>query len=117
MPTVDLNESGFVTLDSSGNGFVRIGPGEPAAQWKPSVISVSVNTNVLESDCNIFAGPSPVQSYYVDGTHSGSTGDSTDRILGKTISRTRLGYIWAVWTGGDPRSQATVNVVGDKVLP
>jgi hypothetical protein len=117
MPTVDLNESNFVTLDSNGNGFVRLGPDEPAAKWLPSVISVSVSTNVNEADCIIYAGPAAVQAYFVDSTHSGSTGDSTDRIQGKTISRTLLRYVWAVWSGGDPGSQATVNVVGDKVLP
>jgi len=117
MRTVPLNESASVTLDGSGNGTARIGPDEPAARWLPTCASVSVSTNVNEAKCLIYAGAAAVQQYFVDGTFSGSSGDSTDKVTGKTIARTQLPYIWAVWTGGDPGSQATISVTGDKVIP
>jgi hypothetical protein len=117
MPTVPLNESGFVTLDGSGNGTVRIGPDEPAARWSPTVASVSVTTNVLEASAQIYAGPAPTQQYFVDATFTASSGDSTDRITGKVIARTQLPYLFAVFSGGDPGSQATLSVTGTKAIP
>ena len=120
MRTVPLNESGSVRLDGSGNGTVRIGPDEPAARWLPTVASVSALTAapvVNEAQCLFYAGQAPVQQYFVDGTFSGSSGDSSDRITGRVISRTQLPYIWAVWTGGDPGAQATLSVSGTKEIP
>jgi len=117
MRTVSLGESGSVTLDVNGNGTVRIGPDEPAARWKPDVASVSVNTNVLEASAQIYAGAAPVQQYFVDSTFTASSGDSTANIAGKVIARTQLPYVWAVFSGGDPGSQATLSVSGTKDIP
>lgn len=117
MPTVPLDESGSVVLDGSGNGTVRIGPDEPAARWLPTNASVSVLTNVNEAAAQIYAGPAAVQQYFVDSTFTASSGDATDRISGKVIARTRLPYVWAVFTGGDPGSQATLIITGTKVIP
>lgn len=117
MPTVPLNESGSVTLDGSGNGTVRIGPDEPAARWLPTNASVSVTTAVLEASAKIYAGPAAVQQYFVDATFTASSGDASDRITGKVISRTQLPYVFAVFSGGDPGSQATLIITGTKVLP
>ena len=117
MRTVSLNESGFVTLDVNGNGTVRIGPDEPAARWSPTVASVSVNTNVLEASALIYAGYDTSQQYFVDGTQTASSGDSTANIAGRIIGRTQLPYVFAVFTGGDPGSQATLTVSGTKDIP
>lgn len=117
MRTVPLNESVPVTLDLSGNGTAQIGPGEPAAVWHPTVVHVDVNTNVSEASATIYAGPAPVQSYFVDSTQTASSGDSSDRITGKVISRTQLPYIWAVFTGGDPGATAVLNITGTKDIP
>jgi hypothetical protein len=117
MRTVPLSESNSVILDVNGNGTVRIGPDEPAARWSPTVISVSVNTNVLEASAQIYAGAAPVQQYFVDATFTASSGDSTANIAGSVIARTQLPYIFAVFTGGDPGSQATLSVSGTKDIP
>lgn len=117
MRTVPLNESVPVTLDSSGNGTAQIGPDEPAAIWHPTLVHVDVNTNVLEAQAVIYAGPAPVQRYFVDASQTASSGDSSDRITGKVVSRTQLAYIWAVFTGGDPGASAVLNVTGTKDIP
>lgn len=114
MQNVPLYESAFTTLDSNGNGSVRLGPDGAAGLWHPEIASVSVSTNNLEADCSIYAGAAPIPQWFVEGTHSGSTGDSTDRVTGKVIARTKLPYIWAAWTGGDPGAQATLNISGTK---
>lgn len=117
MRTVPLNESVPVTLDASGNGTARIGPDEPAAIWRPTLVHVDVNTAVSEASATIYAGQAPVQRYFVDATMTASSGDSSDRITGKVISRTQLPYIWAVFTGGDPGAAAVLNVTGTKDIP
>lgn len=117
MRTVALSESIPVTLDGAGNGTARIGPDEPAAIWRPTLVHVDVNTAVSEASATIYAGQAPVQQYFVDSTQTASSGDSSDRVTGKVISRTQLPYIWAVFTGGDPGATAVLNVTGTKDIP
>lgn len=117
MRTVALYESASATVNGAGNAIVRIAIGEPAAIWRPTIASVSCSGTVSEADCSIFAGPTPSAPYFIEGTHSGSTGDSSDRITGKVISRTQLPYVWAVWTGADPGAQATLTITGTKDIP
>lgn len=103
-----------VALDASGNGTVKIGPIGSREVWSPAVASVSVSTNVNEAQCRIYAGDSAIPANFIDGTLSGSTGDSTDRVSGSSVP---LGsFIWAVWTGGDTGSVATLNVTGTKTV-
>jgi len=75
-------------------------------------VSVSCSTNDAEAQCKIYAGPSATQPYYIDGTLSGSTGDSSTNVAGLAISRTQIPYLWAVWSGGDAGAQATLQVTG-----
>jgi hypothetical protein len=117
MRTVALYESASATVDGSGRATVRISVDEPAAVWAPTIASVSCSSTVSEADCSIFAGPSPTAPYFIEGTHSGSTGDSSDRITGKVVSRTQLPYVWAVWTGADVGAQATLTITGPKDIP
>lgn len=117
MQTAALNESESVTLDGSGNGYVRIRPDGPAETWLPTVVHVSVSSNTSEAQCSIYAGPAQTHQYFVDATFSGSSGDASDRITGKVIGRRQLPYIWAVWSGGDPGAQATAAVTGTKQIP
>ena len=111
-----MNEVGQVTLNGSGNGTVQLSPIGPHEQWQPSLCSVKCSSNTNEAQCRIYAGPNTSDSNYVDGTVSGSTGDSTDRTSGYTIARTQTPYIWAVWSGGDAGAQATLVVNGTKTL-
>lgn len=99
-----------VTLDASGNGTCKIGPVGPAEIWAPAVASFSVSTNVNEASCKIYVGDSAVPANFVDGSLTGSTGDATGRVGGYLVP---LGWwIWAVWSGGDAGSVATLNVGG-----
>jgi len=101
-----------VALNGSGGGTVKIGPVGAAEVWQAEVASISVSTATAEAQCRIYVGDQPTANNFVDGTLSGSTGDSTDRVSARPI---RLGdYIWAVWSGGDPGSVATLNVTGTR---
>jgi hypothetical protein len=103
-----------VTLNGSGNGTAKIGPVGEREVWMPTVASVSVSPNTNEATCKIYAGDSAIPGNFIDATLSGSTGDSTGRVGGVIV---QLGqWIWAVWTGGDPGSVATLNVSGSKQL-
>jgi hypothetical protein len=118
MPAVNLSQSAVATLDGSGNGTARLGPVSSRETWKPQVASVKTNqvpgTITSEAQCRIYAGPDTSDAYFVDGTLSGSTGDSTANVAGQEISCGE--YVWAVWTGGDPGAQGRLNVQGDKIL-
>jgi hypothetical protein len=103
-----------VVLDGSGNGTARIGPAGARETWFPAVASVSAATAVKEAQCRIYVGPAAAPQYFIDGTLSGSTGDSTDRVASQPVP---LGsFIWAVWAGGDAGSVATLNVTGTRTV-
>ena len=111
MPTLPLSESGFVTLNGSGNGTVKIGPGAHGVVWKPSRIAVKVSSATLSPTCQIFIGNTATAENFIDGTFTGQQ-NATDSAVGQEL---RLGqYVWAVWTGGDVGAQATVTVTGSK---
>lgn len=109
-----LNESASVKLDGGGNGTLKMAPESARVHWFPTVASVKVSTNAAEANCRIYVGPTPTDPNFVDGTLNGSTGDSTDRVDGYEVNATRDPYIWAVWTGGDPGAQGTMNLSGTK---
>lgn len=108
--------TGGVTLDAGGNGQVQLGPVNASELWTAQVVSVKTNQApgavVNEAQCRIYAGPDTSDPYYVDGTLSGSTGDSTDRVAYQQIG---VGaFVFAIWTGGDPGAEGIVNVYGTK---
>jgi hypothetical protein len=115
MRTLGLTATASVTLNSQGNGTASIGPALPGTTWMPSVASVSASSNVNEAQCKIYAGAQVMQSSYIDGTLSGSTGDSTANIAGQVIYPGQ--YVFAVWSGGDPGATATLNLNGTKTVP
>jgi len=100
-----------VILNGAGAGTVKLGPVGAREVWNPSSASVSVSTNTNEAQCRLYVGDTPIAANFRDGTLSGSTGDSSGRVGGPIP----LGwYVWAVWTGGDAGSVATLNVYGSK---
>jgi hypothetical protein len=115
-PQMTLYETLSVTLDGSGNGTARLRPVGSREFWLPDAVAVSASTNVQEAACKIYAGAAAAQQYFVDGTLSGSTGDSTGKISGHVISRTRDPYIFCVWAGGDAGAVATAVVSGSKEI-
>lgn len=116
--SVTLNQSAVVTLNAQGNGTAQLGPLNQRESWQPAVVSVKTNqlaaAIVDEAQCKIYAGPDTSDTNYVDGTLSGSTGDSTSNVAGQTVNCGE--YVFAVWSGGDPGAQGRVNVSGTKQL-
>lgn len=115
MQTLPLNEDNTVKLDGSGNGTTKLGPSSTTERWYPTVVSQNASSNTNEAVCKTYAGSSPTQNNFVDGTFSGSSGDATDRISGQEI--TYGNWIWSVWTGGDANAVATLVVSGTKTVP
>lgn len=115
--TLTLNEDKAVFLDGSGNGTVQLFPDGSHEKWMPTGASVKCSSSVLEASCKIYIGNQVNDHNFVDGTLSGSTGDSTDRVSGYVIGRTSDPYIFAVWSGGDVGAQATLSITGTKTIP
>lgn len=111
-----LNENASVSLDGSGNGTLKMVPYGGGLIWLPTVVSVKASSNKNEASCRIYIGPAPDDQWFVDGTLSGSTGDSTDRVSGRQID-THGNALWAVWEGGDPGASATMTVAGTESRP
>lgn len=112
MSEVPLNESATVTLSGSGAGTAKVGPISARESWAPSNVHVSASSNTNEAQCSIYVGDAPTQRNFVDGTFSGSSGDSSDRAGATSV---KVGqYVWAVWTGGDVGATATLTVTGTK---
>jgi hypothetical protein len=111
---VPLNESATVVLNGSGNGSAKVGPISAREVWSPDNVHVSASSNTNEAVCKIYVGDSAIQRNYRDGTFTGSTGDSTDKVNADTV---KVGaYIWGVWTGGDAGATATLTITGKKQL-
>lgn len=117
MRTVALDTFQTITLNGSGAGTAQVGPTLPREVWHPRIVSIVCNQAVASGTCtcNIYDGPAALQQFFIDGTFSGDTGDSTDAAQASEI---RLGsYIIAVWTGGVAGAQATLTVTGTRDLP
>lgn len=111
---VTLNETATVTLNGSGGGTAKIGPISARETWHPANVSVKASTATAEAQCLIYIGDRPIQANFIDGTFTGSSGDSSDRV---SATKVRVGqYVWAVWTGGDAAATATLTVTGTKDL-
>ena len=117
MRTLTLSATASVVLDDSGNGTAQAGPTFPGETWYPVTVSVGAEESVItdEAQCKVYCGPSASQPYYVDGTLSGSTGDSTTNVTGQVIYAGS--YVWAAWTGGDNGATVTMNVQGTRTVP
>jgi hypothetical protein len=113
-----LDQSAVITLGATGGGTAQLGPRSAREVWEPAVVSVKTNqapgTIVNEASCKIYAGPDTSDPNYVDGTLSGSTGDSSGNIAGQDVVCGE--YVFAVWSGGDAGAQGRVNVSGTKLL-
>lgn len=117
MATAQLTQSATVILNGAGAGTAQLGPINARETWTPQVASVKTNQApgaiVNEAQCKIYAGADTSDSNYVDGTLSGSTGDSTDNFSQPVLCGE---YVFAVWTGGDAGAQGRVIVRGTKQL-
>lgn len=119
MRTLPLSASANVTLNGSGNGTAQAGPKYAGETWYPATVSVSTEqapgTITNEAECRVYCGALAIQPNYVDGSLSGSTGDSTTNVTGQTIRQGS--YVQAVWSGGDPGAVAVLNIQGTRNVP
>lgn len=114
--TVPLYQTAVINLNGSGAGTAKVGPASAREVWQPANAHVIANAGQVtnEATCLIYVGDSPTQNNFRDGTFSGSSGDSSDRINADII---KCGwFVWAVWSGGDAGVQATLTVTGDKTV-
>ena len=82
------------TVDGSGNATLQFRPS--GEEWVVTAISVNVSTQTLEAQARVYRGQIG-DAYYVDGSISGSTGDTSD-----TQHELKDGEpLYVVWTGAD----------------
>jgi hypothetical protein len=117
MRILNLTATASTVLDANGNGTAQGGPTSPGTVWLPAIASVNCNEAevINEAACKTYAGAFVSSGTFVDGTLSGSSGDSTQNIAGRTIYPGQ--YVFAVWTGGDPGALAVLNVTGTRQVP
>lgn len=111
-----LTENASVTLDASGNATLKMIPYAGSLTWILATVSVKASSNTNEATCRIYIGPAATDEWFVDGTFSGSTGDSTGRVAGRQVD-THGHALWAVWEGGDAGADATMTVAGTETRP
>ena len=104
-----LDEGGSVILGAGGAGNVQLGPRRPNIKWSVTTVALTVSTNVLEPVCIIYSHSTPVATFKLGGTWSGSN-DGSD--LPNPIILYPGQLMLARWTGGDVGAQATLSVYG-----
>lgn len=116
MATAPLDAPAVVTLDAGGNGTAQTGPRGMRERWQPQVASVKTNQAKVtsEAQCKVYCGSDTSPTNFVDGTLSGSSGDSTGNISGRVVNPGES--VFAVWTGGDPGAQGYLVVTGTKTI-
>jgi hypothetical protein len=117
MRVLTLSRSANTVLDGSGAGQVLLGPAVPGEVWYLGAAAVGANEETVtdEALCKVYCGPLASQQYYVDGTLSGSTGDSTTDIAGRVLFPGN--YVIGVWSGGDAGAAVFLNVSGTRQVP
>lgn len=115
-PAQQLNVSGRVTLDASGNGTVSLGPGKTPGPRTWNITQVTVQTNrpglapvprfQLYRD---FVSPDNSLGLDYDGSFNQglSSGNGTQLTVPSEVI--------CVWTGGQSGDIATLTVTGTKV--
>lgn len=104
-----LQDSRRVTLDSSGMGIIRFGPGRPNEVWTVEQVSCRVSTQTLEAQFKLYRGSIGLASF-ISGSVSGSTGDTNDTVN----QRLNAGeYLTGQWTGGDVGAEAVMSFWGE----
>lgn len=114
MTDLDLDVFATVVLDASGNGIVSVGPTIVREHWTPTNVAVSATTAVLDAQCNVYLGTSPVAAQLVLSTATGSSGDSSGA-SGIDMQPGQL--LIAQWKGGDVGATATLHVNGNRSRP
>lgn len=112
MTRIQLQVSGSVVLDASGNGQVSIGPAVVRERWAPTQATVSVSSTVLQATCSLYLGIGAVPGRKLGDSSTGSSGDTYG--FGGFEMQPGQNLI-AIWAGGDAGATATVAVYGERV--
>jgi hypothetical protein len=108
--TRDLRDSRQVILGASGAGSVSFGPQRPNTRWVITRTRVTVSTNVLEPQANLYhSAISPALG--ISGTFAGS--NDTDDGLNETLFPGDV--LVMEWTGGDVGATATCAFAGQEI--
>jgi hypothetical protein len=92
------------TLDVNGTGQATLSP--DGGDWKITLTSVSVTTNIATPQVSVYANGVSAQQF-LEGSFSGYR-DASD-----TVHVVAAGeQLIAVWEGGDPGANATLRVSG-----
>lgn len=96
-------------VDATNTATIRVAPA--AEDWQIDYTNVLCSTRVLEARCRIYT-PQIGDLYAVDGTYSGSSGDTSDtqHILYDGTP------MFIQWTGADIGSTVTVTLNGWKTV-
>lgn len=112
--SIPLRQSDSAVVAADGTATVRLRPDGAREIWYPDTVASSGNSDVLESVCKVYCGPTATAPYFVDATGAGSFGDSTGRVAGHRIGRHWEDSIIGVWSGADVGSTVTLTVTGTK---
>ena len=94
-----------ITLDANGYGYIRLAPA--GKKWQITSINVLCSTHVLEARARIYVDQIG-DAYAIDGTYSGSSGDTSDTVFYLTDGQP----MYVEWSGGDVGTIASVRVLG-----
>lgn len=108
MPSYPVSPQATVVLNASGNGQCSITP--PAGtRWDLALAAVSTTSTVNASRALLYLGNSGGPLTLVDSTYLGNNA-SSGKVAGAPFFPGT--YLWAVWTGADAGSVATLQAYG-----
>lgn len=103
--TAQLDQWASVTLNGSGNGTVRVGPGTLSQLWHVTTAAVTGSSTTHIPTATLYLNGSTVSSR--GGTYDGSN-DSTDL----AVDLVRGQYLTCIFAGGDPGALHTLSLSG-----
>jgi hypothetical protein len=100
-----FSQQSQVVLDANGYGLIRLAP--TGQKWEVTSTNVLCSSRVLESRCRIYLDQVG-DAYAIDGTYSGSSGDTSDTVHYLTDGQP----MFIEWSGGDVGATASVRIIG-----
>lgn len=108
---VAISPQATVTLSGSGDGQCSLTP-PSGTMWQLALAAVSTTSVNNASKAFLYLGNSNGPLTLIDSTFLGNNA-SSGKVAGAPFYHGT--YLWAVWTGGDPGAQATLQAYGIQV--